>query len=228
MNTESIRLGALVTPLPRRRPWKFARETASLDRLSRGRLTVGVGIGSRGGHELEWDAFGEESDLSRRGAMLDEGLTILNGLWTGEPFSFQGEHYRVKEARFAPAPLQSPRIPVWVAGYWPNEAPFRRAAGWDGVFPLFLEGRGLDGLREVVRFISERRGSTAPFDVVYLGPTSPGDDPARGAEVVAPYAEAGATWWLERLTPDQFGADWRGDWPFEAMRGRVMQGPPRL
>jgi alkanesulfonate monooxygenase SsuD/methylene tetrahydromethanopterin reductase-like flavin-dependent oxidoreductase (luciferase family) len=133
-STNRIRIGAMVTPLPRRRPWKFARETVSLDYLSAGRMIVGVGIGDA---LAEFKNLGEVADPKTRGAMLDEGLQVVNGLWSGKPFSFVGEHYTVKDAQFLPATLQQPRIPIWVGGKWPNRAPFRRAAQWDGVFPIF-------------------------------------------------------------------------------------------
>ncbi|MEC8962832.1 MAG: LLM class flavin-dependent oxidoreductase, partial [Pseudomonadota bacterium] len=132
-STNRIRIGAMVTPLPRRRPWKFARETVSLDCLSSGRMIVGVGIGDA---LAEFKNLGEVADPKTRGAMLDEGLQVVNGLWSGKAFSFVGEHYTVKDAQFIPATLQQPRIPIWVGGKWPNRVPFRRAAQWDGVFPI--------------------------------------------------------------------------------------------
>jgi alkanesulfonate monooxygenase SsuD/methylene tetrahydromethanopterin reductase-like flavin-dependent oxidoreductase (luciferase family) len=134
MTTERIKLGTLVTPVPRRRPWKLAREAVTLDQLSNGRLILGVGIGGDSGHEFS--CFGESPDDKLHGAMLDEGLDVLTGLWTGEPFSYQGAHYRIDGARFLPTPVQTPRIPIWVAGIWPHPRPFRRAARWDGVCAL--------------------------------------------------------------------------------------------
>ena len=98
-----------------------------------------MGIGEGKG---EWDHLGEEKDLRARGRMLDEGLEVLTGLWSGEPFSYHGEHYQITEARFLPVPLQQPRIPIWVAATWPNKRPFRRAARWDGVFPLLVTDDG--------------------------------------------------------------------------------------
>ncbi len=118
LQTTSIILGTTVTPLPRRRPHKLARETVTLDRLSGGRLVLGVGIG---GGKTEWDLLGEETDLPSRGRMLDEGLDILVGLWSGESFEYQGEHYHIEQAQFLPKPLQQPRIPIWVGGGWPEQ-----------------------------------------------------------------------------------------------------------
>ncbi|HEY2107421.1 MAG TPA: LLM class flavin-dependent oxidoreductase [Candidatus Binataceae bacterium] len=111
--TLRIRVGTLVTPLYRRHPWKLARETVTLDHLSQGRLILGVGLGSDLYGEIS--AFGGPLDDRVRARMLDEGLAVLTGLWSGEPFSFAGEYFQVNNTRFIPAPMQSPRIPIWVA-----------------------------------------------------------------------------------------------------------------
>ncbi len=228
MNTTTVKIGALITPLPRRRPWKVARETVSLDRLSNGRLIFSVGIGSDGGKEAEWQSFGEELNPKTRAQMLDEGLEILNGLWSGQPFSFEGNHYTVTESQFLPTPAQSPRIPIWVGGYWPNKAPFRRAARWDGVFPHF---RGepeeiLPQFKALVQFINQERTSNDPFDVVRIEPAHPNYSPSNTAQQVEPFAQAGATWWLAELIPQHFGKDWQDTWPLDAMRDYILQGPP--
>jgi hypothetical protein len=229
--TERIRFGALVTPLPRRRPWKFARETASLDRLAGGRLVVGVGIGAL---EQEFEHLGEQTDLKQRGAMLDEALEVVTGLWRGEAFSHNGEHYTVHEALFLPTPVQTPRIPIWVGGRWPNKPPFRRAARWDGVFPDVPGGDPNamltpDGIREIVAYVTEHRTNDAPFDVTMVGGT-PGDDIEKAAEIVAPYAEAGLTWWQEgiHLMRPDLAERSSSSSPLEAMRWRIQQGPPRI
>ncbi len=231
LSTEKVRIGALVTPLARRRPWKLARETVTLDRLSNGRLIFAAGLGSSGGQEVEWNNFGEEMDLKARGKMLDEGLDILSGLWSGEPFAYQGQHYRVKESQFLPPPVQKPRIPVWIAGNWPARPPFRRAARWDGMMPQFtaFEGDKLEPMKEAVQFTLGLRGSRAPFDVAFSAPHTPGEDPAAAAALVAPFAEAGVTWWLEQIYPQHFGGSLEArEWPVEAMRRRILQGPPRV
>jgi alkanesulfonate monooxygenase SsuD/methylene tetrahydromethanopterin reductase-like flavin-dependent oxidoreductase (luciferase family) len=226
--TSRIRIGTTVTPVPRRRPWKLARETVSLDRLSGGRLILGVGIG---GGEAEWGSLGEETDLRTRGQMLDEGLEVLTGLWSGESFSFDGAHYTVREARFMPTPLQAPRVPIWVGGFWPNKAPFRRMARWDGMFPLFAEAESVDDelaqLREALAFVRSHRASDGPFDVVATGVT-PGENPSQAAEFVSAYETAGATWWLEAIAPYRIGQGLEGAWPVAALRERVAQGPPRV
>jgi alkanesulfonate monooxygenase SsuD/methylene tetrahydromethanopterin reductase-like flavin-dependent oxidoreductase (luciferase family) len=141
MTTSRIRLGALITPLARRRPWKFARETVTLDHLCDGRLVVGVGTG---GGDDEWAHFGEVTDPKTRGDMLDEALDVVAGLWSGQSYSHDGRFYHIKGTRFLPASLQQPRIPVWVGGIWPNKRPLRRMAQWDGMFPLFFNAKSSD------------------------------------------------------------------------------------
>lgn len=229
MNTSTIRIGTTVTPLPRRRPWKLAREAVSLDHLSNGRLILGVGIGLG---EAEWHDLGEETDSRVRGEMLDEALDVLLGLWSGKPFSYSGKHYQVKDACFLPKPVQTPRIPIWVGGFWPRKAPFRRMAHWDGMFPLF-EAYGDDQiplLKESLAFVQAEReaaGSHAPFDVVNLGVT-PGDDMTEASRRVKAAVNVGATWWFELLMPDIYSFALDDPAAFDAMRQRVLQGPPSM
>ena len=227
LQTERVRIGAMITPLPRRRPWKVARETVSIDHLSGGRLTLGVGLGV---HADEFGYLGEETDSKVRGAMLDDGLEVLNKLWSGETITHEGQYYPVKQARFLPTPVQSPRIPVWVGGVWPNKAPLRRAARWDGMFTLFNEESETEiaSLKQAVAFVQSLRQDGQPFDVVYAGRPTPGDDPAQAAEIVSQYAEVGVTWWLENITPFSFGQTMEEEWPLAAMHQRILQGPPTL
>ncbi len=227
LNTSRILFGTMVTPLPRRRPWKLARETLSLDALSGGRLILGVGSGP-GGEEFE--GFGDEADSRVRGAMLDEGLEVLTGLWSGKPFSFDGAYYTVDNIHFEPEPVARPRIPIWVGGKWPNKPPIRRAMRWDGVFPVFLTSGDarLEAIRAFGAIVRDLRGSDQrPFDVIINGST-PGNDPARAAEMIGACAKAGGiTWWLERIAPDIGGGTYADAvWPLEAMRERILQGPP--
>ena len=228
VSTHRIRIGTTVTPIPRRRPWKLAREAVSIDHLSGGRLTLGVGIG---GGEAEWAYLGEQIDLKKRGAMLDEALSVLVGLWSGEPFSYAGQYYHIENAHFLPKPLQQPRIPIWVGGNWPYKAPFRRAAKWDAVFPLFSvwdNEQQLAQLNDMVRYLSKHRKYEQPMDIICMGVT-PDAESKEGVDWVEQRAELGATWWLECLTPDRAGIDDYGDeWPVDALRERVLQGPPQL
>lgn len=216
--TSRIRLGPVITPVPRRRPWKLARETVTLDHLSEGRLVLGVGIG--GDWFGDYGAFGEPTDNKTHGEMLDEGLEVLAGLWSGEPFSYSGQHYTIKDAQFLPPPMQEPRIPVWVAGLWPNKKPFRRAARWDGVCPLATNDLELtpDDFRSIIAYIGEHRDSSAPFDVVHGGST-PGDDKEANNERVRLYAEAGVTWWVESVGAEDTAAQ---------VSERIHKGPPSV
>ena len=219
--TARIRTGILVNVLARRRAGKVARESVTLDQLSHGRLVVGAGLGSLA---EEFTAFGEPGDAKGRAARLDESLDLLEALWTGKPVTFRGEHLTATAVTMLPRPVQRPRIPIWVGGRWPVKAPFRRAARWDGVMPTHT-GYGLGEtmppgeLRAAVRYTSEHRTATGPFDVALEGRTD-GTAPDRGGAHVVPYIEAGLTWWIEAL------GWWRGT-PDDAM-ARITQGPPVL
>jgi alkanesulfonate monooxygenase SsuD/methylene tetrahydromethanopterin reductase-like flavin-dependent oxidoreductase (luciferase family) len=215
--TERITLGTLVTPMPRRRPWKLARESVTLDRLSNGRLILGVGLG--GEWMREYSAFGEPADDQTHAAMLDEGLDVLTGLWTGEPFSYTGKHYTVINARFLPTPQQSPRIPIWVAGVWPGKAPFRRAARWDGVCPIAHDHTPTPReIHDMLAYLRPYRTSDAPFEVAVTGFT--GDKPPEEAtKLLTEYADAGVTWWQE-------GFMWEDS--LEDLRARIAKGPPTV
>src|SRR4051794_41777012 len=90
-----MRLGTEVTPLTRRRPWNVAREAAAVDQLSGGRMVLGVGLGDTGEAitaDPSYVSFGEEPDARTRGEMLDEGLEIVAGLWTGGAVPLRGQH----------------------------------------------------------------------------------------------------------------------------------------
>lgn len=189
-STERIRLGALVTPLPRRRPWVLGRQAATLDRLSNGRLTLGLGVG--GGGDNEWGNFGEETDMRTRAAMLDEGLGLLEALWSGDPVDHDGEHYTVRSRPFLPTPVQRPRIPIWLGARWPTPRPLRRAARYDGVFPIGIAPADIGELRE--RIARHRPPGAGEFSVVACV----------NAEVDhAPWIAAGVDWLLTDLGPTQ-------------------------
>ena len=229
MYTQRLKIGTLITPIARRRPWKLARETVSVDQLSEGRLILGVGLGD----PVQWDFgfFGEDTDSKLRARRLDEGLDLLTGLWTGQPYPYQGEQYNVKEVIFRPAPVQSPRIPIWVGGWFPNKPPLRRAARWDGVCPVKWGGSITpEEWRELLAYVHKHRISNTPFDAVHSGAT-PGDNPTQAAELVRPYADVGVTWWIEPVDPWRFGWSFEVPWAPEAtvlMRERIRQGPPRF
>ncbi len=138
VNTSRIRIGTTVTPLPKNKPWIIARQTVALDHLSNGRLTLGVGLGAE--ESTDYARFGEVADDRVLREKLDEALNMITGLWAGKPFSHKGKHFRMKKTVFLPSPLQKPRIPIWVGGFWPHKGPFRRAAKWDGTIPLRVPG----------------------------------------------------------------------------------------
>lgn len=128
------------------RPWKLASETATLDNLSNGRVILSVGLGAI---DTGFKDFGEVMDRKTRAELLDEGLDILTGLWRGQPFSYDGKHYKIKETKFfpPPPPVQKPRIPIWVVGAWPRMKSMRRVIKYDGLLPAVM---GEDGkLRQV-------------------------------------------------------------------------------
>ena len=229
LKTQHMRIGTMVTPIARRRPWKLARETVSVDRLSNGRLILGVGLGD----PVQWDFgfFEDETDSKIRARRLDEGLEVLTGLWSSEQFSYEGEQFNVKEVIFRPTPVQSPRIPIWVGGWWPNKPPLRRAARWDGVCPAKWGGTiSPDEWRELLAYIQKFRTIDSPFDAVHSGAT-PGDNLTQASELVEPYAKAGVTWWIEPVDPWRFGWSFEVPWDPAAtvlMRERIRQGPPNL
>jgi alkanesulfonate monooxygenase SsuD/methylene tetrahydromethanopterin reductase-like flavin-dependent oxidoreductase (luciferase family) len=221
-HTRKMRLGLLITPLSRRRPWKVAREIVSLDHLSNGRMILGVGLGDFS--KKEFEAFDEISDQRLRGDMLDEGLEIINGLQSGQPFRYSGEHYRIKQNTvFSPQPIQKPRIPIWVAGKWPNRRPFRRAALWDGVVPL-ARGRSkkdflsLDEVKEIAAFIEKYRKADSPFNLCVSG-VLPGNSVSKHIAIVETYRSAGATWWIEFA--------YSGTGSYRQNLDRIRSGPPR-
>ncbi|MCW4055215.1 MAG: LLM class flavin-dependent oxidoreductase [Candidatus Bathyarchaeota archaeon] len=221
-NTQKMKLGPMVTPLARRRPWKVARESVSLDHLSKGRLIIGVGLGSVVRQDFE--RFGEEIDNKMRGEKLDESLQILQGLWKGEPFSFSGKHYKIEEGTtFLPKPYgDKDRIPIWVGGgrwSW-RMKPFRRAARFEGAFPEFTDKNGdtvAKHFENVAAYVKRYRGNLKDFDLITLGKA-----PLRKKKVkeyFEPILKSGKiTWWIERVY------SWKGD--LQQIRRRIREGPP--
>ena len=218
MKTKRVRLGAILTPPARRRPWKLARETMTLDHLSGGRLVLPVGLGAL--DDGGFSKVGEPMDRKVRAELLDESLEILTGLWSGEPFSYDGEHYHLKEMTFLPPPIQRPRIPIWVVGAWPSERSMSRALRYDGLLAYTTRGEVTpEDIRAMRAYVEENKEADDTFDIVWEGVTS-GDDPERAVPMVRPLAEAGATWWIE--------SSWSPPNEPEDLRHRIGQGPPRI
>ena len=225
MQTSRIRLGTMLTPLPRIRPWDLAGRVATLDHLSGGRVQLAVGLGAL---HPGWLAFERDEGRTVRAEKLDEGLAIYDGLMRGQPFSYEGTHYSVEPTEFfpPPAPVQQPRVPVWVVGAYPAPRSMARAARWDGVIPTKLDRTDdnpfgpVDLSRTVaaLKGIRERDGLTwEGYDVIAEGVSEPG---ATGDATVAEWVDAGATFRVE--------SDWSmGDDAVERHRRRIEAGPPR-
>jgi Luciferase-like monooxygenase len=210
--TSRIKLGTMITPVARRRPWKLAKEVTTLDLLSGGRVILGVGLGAP---DSEFSLFGEPTDTSHRARLLDEGLDVLAGLCSGQSFSHEGKHFKVGPVRFSPSPVQRPRIPIWVGGVLPSEGPLARtarrvarippargpvarAARWDGFIPI-NPGRPGDrptvGQIAAVRDrIASLRATTVDYDIAIWGEL---DSAGQVAGLLPGYRDAGATWWVE-------------------------------
>ena len=234
VRTARVRLGTMLTPLAWHRPWLIARRAATLDRLSGGRLTLAVGLGAPPG-EGPWFG-GDAAGRRTRAAMLEEGLAVLEGLWSGEPFAFEGDHFRLREVTFRPRPLQRPRVPLWVVGAWPRDPALwprrrslRRAVRYDALLPNVFDaagepvldappGEALADLRDMCAWIDRERAGGGRCEIV-IERSLPGVDAAEAAR----WEEAGAGWWLD----DAWRAMWAAPDDPEPLRGRIRLGPPR-
>lgn len=230
MQTKRIRLGTMLTPISRMRPWKLASETATLDNLSHGRVILAVGLGAV---DTGFEAFGEKTDRKMRAELMDEGLDILTGLWRGQPFDYSGKHYHIKATEFfpPPPPVQKPRIPIWVVGAWPSEKSMRRVVRYDGLLPQVIrptekgpraEQAGPDDIRAMKTYIDAQRAETTPFEIVVEGQT-PGRGLRAARAILKPWRDAGATWWNETMwdAMNQPGG-------VKAILKRIKQGPPQI
>ena len=220
--TDRIRLGTQVTPVPRRRPRQLVRGIATLDRLSGGRMVLGVGLGDPA--ENEYGRFGESTDPKVLAGLLDEGLAVMMLLWSGEPVSFHGRHYSVDDVIMRPVPVQHPRVPIWVGGHWPHKPPARRAARWDGAVittGAWDQPPEPGVIADMHGYIHAHRRDAGlddqPFELV-IGGSSPANEVA-AHDILGSLADAGATWWDERFAIDTLGR-------LDAVRARVEHGPP--
>jgi hypothetical protein len=225
MHTERIKLGTMLSPVARMRPWKIASETATLDRISNGRVILAVGLGAL---ETGYAEYGEVTDRKTRVELTEETLQIVTSLWKGEPFSFHGKHYQVDITNLDKGmrdweirPVQTPHIPIWHAGTWPAGPSMRRALKYDGLLPnVFLDGRhasltpeALAGMRALA---NETRGTDTPYDIIVEG-ESQANDPAEIEKMTA-WEQAGATWWIE--------SSWSKQDDLDFLRTRITAGPP--
>jgi hypothetical protein len=210
MVTQRIRLGTMIIPVPLRRPWKIASESVALDRLSGGRLILGLGTGATW---MGWQGFPDETtDQKARAEMLDECVDILTLLYRSKPFDYDGRHYHLKlslvdEQYYPPQPLQQPRIPLWIPGIWPLQQSMQRALKCDGVFVEKMNQEPVtpEDVRGLKAYVDENRSLTTPFDIVATGSTA-GLEPSLREQQMREWEEAGATWWIEGMweaTPEE-------------------------
>ena len=226
MVTSRIRLGTMVIPMPLRRPWKVASESAALDNLSGGRLILGLATGAVW---MGWQGFPDEvTGTKARAEMLDESIDILTLLYQRKQFDYAGKHYHLKltlvdEMHYPPKPVQQPRIPLWVPGVWPRMKSMRRVLKCDGLLPQKMnkEGKFEDvtpaDIREMKAYIDANRTLTTPFDITMEGQTA-GLDRAQVQDKLYPWIEAGITWWIEGLWMEST----------DQIKERIRQGPPKL
>jgi hypothetical protein len=226
MTTQRIRLGTMVIPTPLRRPWKLASESIALDRLSDGRLILGLGAGAVW---MGWQSFPDEvTDTKARAEMLDESIDILTLLYQRKQFDYAGKHYHLKltlmeEQHYPPKPVQQPRIPLWVVGIWPRTKSMQRVLKCDGLLAekMNRDGKGEEvtpaDIYEMKAYVDANRTLTTPFDIVVSGSTA-GLDRTQLQEKLLAWREAGVTWWVEGL----WGAS------EEQVTERIRRGPPQL
>ncbi len=225
--TSRVRLGTMLTALPWRRPWKVASQAVTVDELSEGRVILSVGLG------YESSGIGDRRDVTdRRGRadLLDEGLDILDALWTGQ-LEHEGPRYRLEIAPghvYDARPVQQPRIPIWVVGAWPRPKSMARVLRCDGLLPVVMEGGRFrrmtpDHIRAIRVWLEEHGTDLSRFDIVVEGET-PADDLDAGAEIVRPWMEAGATWWIDARWELPHHSEER----MNAVRARLEAGPPEV
>lgn len=216
VTTRRIRMGALVTPLPRRRPWVLSRQLATLDQLSDGRLVGGIGLGDDGW--TEFSSFGDQVDPRVRGEMLDEALELVRRFLSGEPVAYSGRHYAVNAPALLPKPRQTP-LPIWGGWRWPNRKPTGRIAALEGCFPIFAAPGSPPphpGEISAIRAELMDRGARPDIDIAVRCALSR-EDPAAAGDTIAALGTSGVTWILEAIDP--------GTAPENVMR-IVSAGPP--
>ncbi len=223
--TEKIRLGTMISPLSRMRPWKLAGEALTVDRLSKGRVMISVGLGAI---DTGFQQFGEETDRKTRAELVDESLEIITGLWHGQPFNYSGKHYHVRETKFMlpPPPIQKPRIPIWIVGAWKKTKSMRRALKYDGILPSVVQPDGslvrprVEDIRNIAKFVRAKRSTKTPFDIVVEAEQS-----ASAQKQASEFAKVGATWWIDSMW-SQTGKMFTRGGQSKVLK-KIRQGPPR-
>lgn len=209
--TSHIKLGTWVTPLPRRQPWQVARDIATLDRLSNGRVIFGVGLGKR----MDYEKFGIPFDAREIGEKYDEALEIIDRFWSGDRVTYRGKHFTIDDVALLPTPAQKPRIPILVAGFWPKKKPFRRGARWDGIMPVFGMEKGNDRSPEelVNEMLTWYHSITDEPGDIFM-PVDPGGQSNGYIDLCV---ELGTTWFYTYPA-----REWLGN-----VEEHIRQGPPR-
>lgn len=212
--TESICVGPIVTPLARRRPWKVSRELVSLDRLSKGRVIFGTGLGEP--PEFEFAAFGEDASPKIRARKVDEGLTIIDKLCSGDELNFKGEFYNVNNVQFNPVAFQEPRFPIWVAATLPATAGLKRALKWDGVFPVSRPSEenenggwadwlpSFEEFNYVIEFVKDNLDADKLPQFDFVASVILGEKKVKGTSI-SDFENSGATWmfhWIDESVVD--------------------------
>lgn len=186
-HTSTVTLGTYITPIPRRQPWQVARDVATVDRISNGRIMFGAGLGRR----PDYDKFGDPWNARAMAERYDEALELIARFWTGERVSYEGEHFTVDDVALLPTPAQQPRVPILIAGFWPNKKPFQRGARWDGIMPFFFSGNdhppAADVVREMLAYYHDL--TDEPGDIFL-----PLDPPGNSPEYLDVCREFGVTW----------------------------------
>lgn len=218
--TSDIRMGSWITPIPRRQPWQVARDLATLDQLSDGRILLGTGLGVI---PTNYAPFGRSDDPVTLGKRYDEALDVISGLWSGEPFSYDGDHFSIDDAVLLPTPAQEPRIPIVAGGIWPNKKPIQRGARWDGIVPHW-EGDGAvpgdatvvpeEVLRDLITYYNKH--NEEPGEIML-----PIDPPGKSPNYLEVCQQLGATWMYSRdLREPEYVSN-----PTLAL-DRIREGPP--
>jgi probable F420-dependent oxidoreductase len=217
--TKKIRLGTLVTPLARRRPHIVAKETATLDHLSKGRVVLGVGLG---GVDREFSAFGEESDSKKRAEKLDEAIELIRKIWSGEVVEHDGKHYTLDRVALLPKPIQEPQIPIWVGGH--SKPALRRASKYDGwadggpAPSVGLPGMTSQELKASITYIMENRKEKNPIDIIYTAELP--EDSQQLRDMIRKLQQIGVTWVLESIHGMRYS--------HKKALERVKRGPPEI
>ena len=209
--TGKISLGSWVTPLARRQPWQVALDLATLDQMSNGRVIFGAGLGVPD----DFTKLGLPADGKIRAEKLDEGLEIINGLWSGDSFSFKGKYYNINNVELPVVPFQKPRIPILLGGWWPNKKPFKRGARWDGIMPYWNSLPGPipeKDLRDAVNYYKENAVAPGEIIIPYSGDLS--------KDYSELCRDVGATWLLAE------GLGEKGKVTLDM--NKIKQGPPSV